>query len=116
MNKNMYVGLGRQLKEAKAILAEEYVPIDCSPPCTQTLPEENFPEVILLATLGVRKCHGCKGQIIKKIASPQRFGFLHAGSSNIEIESTNSLAKTLWKYLFSLDNFMCSVTQPNNNH
>ena len=37
VNKNMHVGLRRQLKEAKAILAEEDVPIDCSPPCTQEL-------------------------------------------------------------------------------
>ena len=44
-NKNMHVGLGRQLQEAKAILAEEDVPIDCSPPCTQELPEENVPEL-----------------------------------------------------------------------
>ena len=51
VNKNMHVGLGRQLKEAKAILAEEDVPIDCSLPCTQELPEENFPEVVLLAAL-----------------------------------------------------------------
>ena len=43
VNKNMHVGLGRQLKEAKAILAEEDVPIDCSPPCMQELPEEKFP-------------------------------------------------------------------------
>ena len=62
----MYAGLGRQIKEAKAILAEEDVPMDCSPPCTQELSEENFPEVVLLATLGVRKCYGCKGQIIRK--------------------------------------------------
>ena len=34
VNKSMHVGLGGQLKEAKAILAEEDVPIDCSPPCT----------------------------------------------------------------------------------
>ena len=40
MNKNMHVGLARQLKKAEAILAEEDVPIDCSPPCTQELPEE----------------------------------------------------------------------------
>ena len=31
VNKNMHVGLGRQLKEAEAILAEQDVPIDCSP-------------------------------------------------------------------------------------
>ena len=62
----MHEGLGRQLMEAKAILAEKDVPIDCPPACTQELPEENFPEVVLLATLGVRKCHGCMGQIIRK--------------------------------------------------
>ena len=50
VNKNMHVGLWKQLKEAKAILAEEDVPIDCSPPCTQELPKENFPNIVLLAT------------------------------------------------------------------
>ena len=49
-NKNMHVVLRRQLKEAKAILAEEDVQIDCSPPCTQELPKENLQEVVL-ATL-----------------------------------------------------------------
>ena len=66
VNKNMHVGLGRQLKEAKAILAQEDVLIDCSPPCTQEPPKENFLEVVLLDTLGVRKCYSCKGQIIRK--------------------------------------------------
>ena len=32
-NKTMHVGLGRQLMEAEAILAEEDVPTDYSPPC-----------------------------------------------------------------------------------
>ena len=50
VNKNIHIGLGRQLKEAEAILAEEAVPLDCSPPCSQELPQENFPEVVLLAT------------------------------------------------------------------
>ena len=53
VNKNVHVGLRRQLKEAKTIPAEEDVPIDCSPPCTQELSKENFPEAVLLATLGV---------------------------------------------------------------
>ena len=53
VNKHMHVGLGRQLKEAESILAEEDVPIDSSPACSQELPEENFPEVVLLAVLGV---------------------------------------------------------------
>ena len=45
------------IKGAKAILAEEDVWLECFSFCTQELPEENFPEV-LLAALGVRKCHG----------------------------------------------------------
>ena len=68
----MHVGLGRQLKEAEAILAEEDVPTDCSPPCIKEMPEENFAEVVLLAALGVRKCNGCKGQIIRKNCQPPK--------------------------------------------
>ena len=60
--KTMHVGLGRQLKEAKVILAEEDVPIDCSPPCGQEPPKENFTELVLLAAVGVGKCQGCKGK------------------------------------------------------
>ena len=61
----LHVGLGRQLHEAKSILSEENsdVHIDCFPPCGQEPPEENFPEVVFLAGLGVIKCHGCKGKI-----------------------------------------------------
>ena len=33
---------------------------------------ENFPEVFLLAILGVRKCHGFKGQIIRKNCQPPK--------------------------------------------
>ena len=71
----MYVGLRRQYKEAKAILAEEDVPIAFSPLCSQELPEENFPEVVLLVALGVRKCHSCKGEIISTKCPPQRIWF-----------------------------------------
>ena len=58
----MHVGLGRQLKETEAILAVENAdaPIDCSPPCVQEPPKENFLEV--LAALDVRKCHSCRGE------------------------------------------------------
>ena len=48
VNKNMHVGLGRQLKETKAILAEEDVPIDCSALCTQELPENIFQRLFFL--------------------------------------------------------------------
>ena len=86
------------------------MPIECSPPCSQELPQENFPEVVLLAAFGVRKCHGCKREILNKIVTPQRFGLPHAGSSIMDIKGTNRMAKTLWKCLFSLDNIMCSVS------
>ena len=58
----MHVGLERQLKEAKAIPAEANadVHIDCSPPCGHETPKKNFPEVVPVADLGVRKCHSCK--------------------------------------------------------
>ena len=72
MNKNIHIGLGRQLKEAEAIWAEEDMPIDCSPPCSQELPQENFTEVVLLAALGVRKCHCCKGEILKQNCQPPK--------------------------------------------
>ena len=71
----MHVGLKRQIREAEAILAMKDVPIDCFPSCTQELPKENFLEVVLLATLDVRKCHGYKGQIIIKNDSPPKIWF-----------------------------------------
>ena len=46
-NKNIHIGLRQQLNEAEDILAEKDVPIDSSPPCSQELPQENFPEVVL---------------------------------------------------------------------
>ena len=53
----MHVGLGRQSKEAKAILAQDNVdaPNDCSPSCGQEPPEKNFLEVVVLAALSVTK-------------------------------------------------------------
>ena len=72
MNKNIHIGLRTQLKEAEAILVEEDVPSDCYPPCSQVLPQGNFPEVVLLAALGVGKCHSCKGQILKQDCQPPK--------------------------------------------
>ena len=81
VNKTMHVGLGRQLKEAKVILTEEDAPSDCFPPCRQELPKGNFLEVVLLAALGVRKCHSCKGQLIEKSSNPQKIWvFLYPGT------------------------------------
>ena len=75
--KIMHVCLGRQLQEAKLILADENAdaPIDCSPPCGQEPPQKNFPEVIILAGLGVGKCHGCGGNLKKKCSPQKDFEF-----------------------------------------
>ena len=63
--RNMQVGLGRQLQELTLVIAEENgdAPLDSSPPCGQELPKERFPEVFILAGLGVRRYHRCKGEI-----------------------------------------------------
>ena len=74
VNKNMHVGL-EAIKRSQIYSTEEDVPIDYSPLCTQELAEENFPEVALLATLGVRKCHCCKGEIIRKMQAPKDLVF-----------------------------------------
>ena len=72
--KTMDAYLGRQLKEAEAVLTEENanVPIDWSPHCGQEPPKENFPEVVLLDALGVRKCQGCKGKILRMKCPPSK--------------------------------------------
>ena len=76
VNKNIHIGLTCQLKEAECVLVEKDLQSDCSPPCSQELPQENFPEVVLMAALGVRKCYGCKGPILKQnCLLPKRFGF-----------------------------------------
>ena len=48
------------------------MPIDYSPPCIQELPEENFTEVVLLTALHVRKCQGCKEEIIRTKCAPPK--------------------------------------------
>ena len=58
------------MNETEAILAEKE--IDCSPPCSQVLPQENFPEVVLMAALGIRRCHGCKGPMLKQNCLPPK--------------------------------------------
>ena len=77
MNKNIHKGHRWQLKGAEAILAEEDVSIDCSSPCSQKLLQENFPEVVLLADLGVRRYHGCKNEILKQNCHPPKDFVFH---------------------------------------
>ena len=68
--KNIHIGIAHQIKAAEAILAEKE--IDCSPPYSQELSQENFPEVVLMATLGIRRCHGCKREILKQNCLPPK--------------------------------------------
>ena len=47
----------------------------------------------------------------------KRFGFSHAGFSNMEDKSIKyNLAPTLWWCLFSLDHIMCTEAQQQNDH
>ena len=68
--KTSHISLAHQITLAEGILTEEE--INCSPPCSQEPNEDNVPEVVLMAALGIRRCHGCKGKYWNKIASPPK--------------------------------------------
>ena len=66
--KTSHIGLACQITVAEAILVEKE--INCSPLCSQGPPRDNVPEVVLMAALGIRRCHGCKGEILKQNCQP----------------------------------------------
>ena len=68
VKKTSHIGLTHQITVAEAILAEKE--INCSPPCSQGLPKDNVPHVVFMAALGIRRCHGCKGEILKQNCQP----------------------------------------------
>ena len=68
VKKTSHIGLALKITVAEAILAEKE--INCSPPCSQVPPEDNVSEVVLMATLGIRRCHGCKREILKQNCQP----------------------------------------------
>ena len=70
LKKTSHIGLACQITVAEAILAEKE--INCSPPCSQGHPENNVPEVVLMAALGIRRCHGCGGGNIETKLSPSK--------------------------------------------
>ena len=70
VKKTSHIGLAHQITVAEAILAEKE--INCSPPCSQGPAEDNVPEVVLMAALGIRRCHGCKGEILKQNCQPPK--------------------------------------------
>ena len=95
---------------AEAILVEKE--INCSPPFSQGPPKDNVPEAMLMATSGIRRCHGCKGKVFKQnFQPPQRSSVPDASSLNMENKGSTRLATMLWKCLFSLKNLMPAVTQ-----
>ena len=64
VKKTSHIGLAHQITVAEAILVEKE--INCSLPCSQGPPEDNIPEVVLMDALGIRRSHGCKGEILKQ--------------------------------------------------
>ena len=68
VKKTSRIGLAHQITVAEAILTEKE--INCSPPCSQGPPKDNVPEVVLMAALGIRRCDGCKGEILKQNGQP----------------------------------------------
>ena len=64
VKKTSHISLAQQITLAESILTEEET--NCSPPCSQEPHEDNVPEVMLMAALGIRRCHGCQGEILKQ--------------------------------------------------
>ena len=70
VKKTSHIGLTHQITVTEAILIEKE--INCSPPCSQGPAEDNVPEVVLMAALGIRRCHGCRGEILKQNCQPPK--------------------------------------------
>ena len=70
VKKTSHIGIAHQITVAEAILTEKE--INCSPPCSQELPKDNVTEVVPMAALGIRRCHGCKGEILKQNCQPPK--------------------------------------------
>ena len=90
----------------EGILTEEE--INCSPPCSQKPLKDNVPEVVLMAALGIGRCHGCKGEILKQNCQPPQ-------RSSVQLfeygdQRATKLATMLWKCLFPLEDIMPAPT------
>ena len=70
IKKTSHISLTHQITLVEGILTEEE--INSSPPCSQEPHEDNVPEVVLMAALGIRRCHGCKGEILKQHCQPPK--------------------------------------------
>ena len=70
IKKTSHISLAHQITVAEGILTEEE--INFSPPCSQEPHKENVPEVVLMAGLGIKRCHGCMGDILKQHCQPPK--------------------------------------------
>ena len=70
IKKTSHISLAHQITLVEGILTEEE--INSSPPCSQEPHEDNVPEVVLMAGLGIRRCHGCRGEILKQHCQPPK--------------------------------------------
>ena len=64
IKKTSHISLTHQITLAEGILTEEE--INSSSPCSQEPHKDNVPEDVLMAALGIRRCHGCRGEILKQ--------------------------------------------------
>ena len=70
VKKTSHISLTQQITLAESILTKEET--YCSPPCSQEPHKDNEPEVVLMAALGTRRCHGCRGEILKQHCQPSK--------------------------------------------
>ena len=70
IKKTSHISLTHQITLVEGILTEEE--INSLPPCSQEPCEDNVPEIVLMAGLGIRRCHGCKGEILKQHCQPPK--------------------------------------------
>ena len=109
VKKTSHINLAHQITVAEGILTEKE--INCSPPCSQEPHKDNVPEVVLMAALGIRRCHGCQGEILKQNCQcTQRSSVQDASSLNMENKGAPRLATMLWKCLFHLEDIRPVVT------
>ena len=70
VKKTSHISLVHQITLVEGILTEEE--INSSPPCSQEPHKDNVPEVVLMAGLGIRRCFGCRGEILKQHCQPPK--------------------------------------------
>ena len=107
--------MGRQVKRAKAILAEEMQMciLNAILPVVRNHQRRFSWKFLFLLLLGARKCHSCKGEILRKKYPTLKKDFtfhmqtLQIWRSQKQKNGTNIMAASV----LSLDHVMCTETQ-----